>query len=148
MKNILVPVDFSTMTARVVNEATRMAKLTGASLTLIHIAPPNPDFVGYEPGPATVRNAVAHQFREEHRHLQALEKGVAELGLRVNALLIQGYAVEKILSEAERLQSDLIVMGSHGHGLLRHLVVGSITDGVLRKAKCPLFIVPVHAATE
>lgn len=142
MKTILVPVDFSDITDRVVEESVRMARLTGAMLTLLHVAPPNPDFVGYEPGPITVRNAVAGQLRDEHRKLQAIEKKLACDGLLVAALLIQGYAADKILAEAERTCADLIVMGSHGHGLLRHLVVGSVTEGILRKVKCPVLIVP------
>lgn len=142
MKNILVAVDFSDVADRVVQEASRMATLTGAALTLVHVAAPNPDFVGYEPGPVTVRDAVAHHLREEHRRLQALERRLAEQGFRSISLLIQGYPVEKILLEAVRVHADLIVMGSHGHGLLRHLVVGSVTDGVLRKSVCPVLIIP------
>ncbi len=142
MKNILVPVDFSDVTGAIIEEAARMAKMTGAVVTLIHIAPPNPDFVGYEPGPVTVRNAVAGHLRDEHRQLQAIEKDLAGRGFKVVSLLIQGYTSEKILGEAARIQAELIVMGSHGHGLLRHLVVGSVTEGVLRKTTCPVLIVP------
>ena len=145
MKNILVPVDFSDIADRVVDAAACMAEMTGATITLIHVAPPEPDFVGYEPGPVTVRDAVAHRLRDEHRKLQAMEKRIAGHDFTVTSLLIQGFASEKILQEAARLSADLIVMGSHGHGLLRHLVVGSVTDGVLRKAKCPVLIVPSGA---
>lgn len=142
MKHILVPVDFSDVTGRVVGEVRRMATLTGGAITLVHVAAPNPDFVGFEPGPASVRDSVAQHMREEHRQLQAIEKELKQDGFVVMALLIQGYPVEKILMEAGRIEADLIVMGSHGHGLLRHLVVGSVTDGVLRKAPCPVLIVP------
>jgi nucleotide-binding universal stress UspA family protein len=142
MKNILVPVDFSDVAGLVVDTAACMAKLTGAALTLLHIAAPEPDFVGYEPGPVSVRNTVAQQLRDEHRKLQAMEHRIAGHGFAVTSLLIQGFASEKILHEAARVQADMIVMGSHGHGLIRHLVVGSVTDGVLRKATCPVLIVP------
>ena len=147
MKNILVPLDFSDMTDRVADEAARMANLTGAAVTLIHVAAPDPDFVGYEPGPVSVRNNVAHELREEHRQLQATEKRLASQGLKVSSMLIQGYPVEKIAHEAVRIHAELIVMGSHGHGLLRHLVVGSVTEGVLRKAACPVLIVPAGPQT-
>lgn len=146
MKQILVPIDFSDVTGRVVGEVRRMATLTGAAITMVHVAAPNPDFVGFEPGPASVRDSVAQHMREEHRQLQAIEKELKRDGFVVTALLIQGYPVEKILMEAGRIKADLIVMGSHGHGLLRHLVVGSVTDGVLRKAPCPVLIVPAGRA--
>lgn len=143
MKTILVPVDFANNTDSVLAEAERMARLSGASVTLLHVAPPDPDFIGYEPGPATVRTSVAHELREEHRKIQELEKGLATRGITAQALLIQGYPVDKIVAEATRLSADLIVMGSHGHKALKRLVVGSVTDGVLRKATCPVLIVPL-----
>ena len=145
MKHVLVPVDFSDLTGAVIGQAVTLFRLTGAALTMIHVAPPEPEFVGYESGPVSVRDAVAHRLREEHRQLQALDRQLASQGVQVTSLLIQGYPVEKILAEATRIPADLIVMGSHGRSLLRHLVVGSVTDGVLRKAACPVLIVPVNA---
>ena len=145
MKNVLVPVDFSDLTGAVIGQAVTLFRLTGAALTMIHVAPPEPEFVGYESGPVSVRDAVAHRLREEHRQLQALDRQLASQGVLVTSLLIQGYPVEKILAEAARIPADVIVMGSHGRSLLRHLVVGSVTDGVLRKAMCPVLIVPVSA---
>ena len=47
-----------------------------------------------------------------------------------------------ILEEAERLEAEVIIMGSHGHGALYDLIVGSVTEGVLRKAKCPVLVLP------
>lgn len=142
MKTILVPVDFSSVTERVVQAASDLAQGGAARIHLLHVAPPEPEFVGYEPGPQSVRDTVARSRHEEHRRLKELEKALAARGLAVTALLVQGFTVEKILSEAARLSADLIVMGSHGHGALRQLLVGSATDGVLRKAPCPVVIVP------
>lgn len=146
MKTILVPVDFSGNTERVIAEAERMARLSGGTLTLIHVAAPEPAFVGYEPGPPTVRATTAHELRDEHRTIQKLEQEVNARGVAARALLIQGYPAEKIVEEAGRLGADLIVMGSHGHKMLKRLVVGSVTDGVLRKAACPVLIVPARGA--
>ncbi len=143
MKHILVPVDFSDLTARVVEQAVALARLAGAQVTLLHVVPAEPEFVGYEPGPDSVRDAVAHRFANEHRRLQALEQGLMSAGVSARALLIQGYASEKILSEAAKLGADMIIMGSHGHSALRNLLVGSVAEGVLRKAACPVVIVPI-----
>jgi nucleotide-binding universal stress UspA family protein len=143
MKHLLVPLDFSDATERVAEAAAQLAAKLAARITLLHVAPPDPAFVGYEAGPQSVRDNVAKQLHEEHKRLQAVEKQCAQRGLSVTALLVQGFPSEKILSECERMQADLIVMGSHGHGMLRHLLVGSVTDGVLRKARCPVLVVPV-----
>ena len=50
--------------------------------------------------------------------------------------------MEKALQEMVRLKADVVVMGSHGHSALRNVLVGSVTEGVLRKAGCPVLVVP------
>lgn len=142
MKNILVPVDYSDATAAVIESAVAAAQAFGAKLTLLHVVMPEPGFVGFEPGPESVREAVAADYRAEHRQADELKQGVAARGMPVEALCIQGVAEEKIVAEAERLGADLIVMGSHGHGALYNLLVGSVTGGVLRRARCPVLVVP------
>lgn len=142
MKTILAPIDFSDVTGVVVEAAARIAKAFQASLCLLHVAPPDPDFIGYEPGPQTVRDGVAQKFRKEHRQLQELEADLKSKGLDIHALLVQGATAEKILQEAKRLGTEMIVMGSCGHGALRKLLVGSVAERILRKAPCPVLIVP------
>jgi nucleotide-binding universal stress UspA family protein len=144
MKNVLVALDFSDASMRVLDQAVVMAERFGADLTLIHVAAAEPAFVGYEPGPAVVRDDLAHQLRDEHRKLQAMEKIPADRGVKTKALLVRGYPAEKILSEAERLNAELIVLGSHGHGMLFHLVAGSVAEAVLKKARCPVLVVPAR----
>ncbi len=143
MKKILVPVDFSNATDRTLQAAARLAGALKAELLLLHVAAPEPEFIGYETGPASVRQAVAHQLSSEHKQLQAMQHALESQALQVTALLVQGYTAEKILAEAERLPADLIVMGSHGHGGLHHLLMGSVAEGVVRKARCPVVLVPV-----
>lgn len=144
MKIILVPVDLSDVTERVVDQARRLAQVMGARVTLLHVAPAEPEFVGFDPGPPSVRAAEAQHLATEHRKTQALKGRLEDAGLQATALVVQGYPVEKIVQEAERLAAGLIVMGSHGHGALHHLLVGSVTEGVLRKARCPVVVVPAR----
>lgn len=142
MKKILVPLDFSSVTEAAVAVATRMAGAFSAELILLHVAAPEPEFVGYEAGPDSVRHAVAQQLSAEHKQLQDVKAKLESSFGPVTARIMQGYTVEKILAEADRLPADLIVMGSHGHGGLHHLLMGSIAEGVLRKAPCPVLLVP------
>lgn len=107
-------------------------------------AAPEPDFVGYDAGSPAVRDQVAHEHREEHRQLQAHAQALRDLGVDCTALLIQGPTVETILREAQRLDADLIVMATHGHGAVFDLVVGSVSHDVLRQARVPLVMVPVR----
>jgi nucleotide-binding universal stress UspA family protein len=142
MKNVLVPIDFSDQTDAVVAVANEMARALGAHLWLLHVAPPDPDFVGYGPGPSTVRDQVAKELHEEHRQIQAIAEGLREQGLEVTALAIQGATVECIVGEIEKLEIDLVVLGSHGRGAVFRMLLGSVSEGVLRRAGCPVLIVP------
>lgn len=144
MKTILVPVDFSDVSSRVVTTAKDLARSFSSKLVLLHVSEPEPDFVGFEPGPVAVRTTVAHDFRKEHQTLEELQAQLASEGLEVLALQIQGPIVDKVLDEADKLGADLIVVGSHGHGALFEFLVGSVTSGVLRAAKCPVLVVPAR----
>ena len=142
MKNVLVALDFSPVTADVMRAATEVAGAFGAFVRLVHIAAPNPDFVGYEAGPQTVRDVIAVHLRDDHRKLQELELEMRKAGVNVTALLVQGDTVGKILKEASDFGADLIVVGSHGHSALHDLIAGSVAEGVLRKSPCPVLVVP------
>ncbi len=143
MKTILVPVDFSDATPRVIEAASQMAKAFASRVVLLHVAEPEPDFVGFEPGPATVRMSVARDFRAEHQQMDELKNSFLAVGIESTALHVQGSSVEKILHEAMQHDAGLIVIGSHGHGALYELLAGSVTAGVLKDSKCPVLVVPV-----
>ena len=143
MKTILVPIDFSDATAPVIAQAQLFARAFGSNLVLLKVAEPEPDFVGFEPGPQTVRVAVAHDYRAEHARIDELKAQCATTGLTVTGLHVQGPIVEKILEQAAEHGAGLIVMGSHGHGALYELLVGSVTQGVMKGTKCPVVVVPV-----
>jgi nucleotide-binding universal stress UspA family protein len=147
MKNILVPVDFSKITDPVIAAARGFAQAFSAKLWLVHVAAPDPDFVGYEVGPQSVRDQRATHLRDEHRRLQEEAARLRDDGIDAAALLIQGPTVEKILSEARRIEADLIVMGSHGHGAVYRTLLGGVSENVLRRAECPITIVP-HGAVD
>lgn len=142
MNTILVPIDFSDVTAQVVATARKFAAAFESRLFLLNVAEPEPDFVGFEAGPPTVRMAVARDFKVEHQRLDELKTQCAASGVEVTALHIQGPIVEKILHEAGEQQAELIVMGSHGHGALYDLLVGSVTHGVIKDARVPVVVVP------
>ncbi|MDH3345803.1 MAG: universal stress protein, partial [Kiritimatiellaceae bacterium] len=58
------------------------------------------------------------------------------------SMLLKGDAADLILEKAEEVKADMIVMGSHGHGMLRKVLTGSVTEAVLRKASCGVLIIP------
>src|SRR6186713_565195 len=71
MKTILVPIDFSDVTPRVLDAARELAGAFAAKIVLLHVSEPEPDFVGFEPGPIAVRATIARDFKKEHQQLDA-----------------------------------------------------------------------------
>jgi nucleotide-binding universal stress UspA family protein len=143
---VLVPVDFSEGTGEVIRRARALAAGLGAELRLLHVAPPDPDFVGYDAGPQSVRDQVAAELRAEHRELQEHARLLRQEGLDATALVLEGPTVETILGEAERLGADCVVVGSHGRGAVYRAILGSVSEGVVRGARCPILIVPTVGA--
>ncbi len=144
MDNILAAIDFSDLTPVVISKAAEIAKAFSCKLWLIHIAAPEPDFVGYDTGPQSKRDWRAKTLRQEHQDLQDKALELEQNGIDVTPLLIQGATVETILREADKLEADLIAIGSHGHGALYKTLVGSVSEGIIRKATCPVLLVPAR----
>ncbi len=144
MSCILVPVDLSSGTDRIAGQAATLAEALSARMVLLHVAAPDPDFVGFDAGPDTVRSYMAEKFREEHRSVQELAEQFRERGIDCTALVVQGPTVETILKEASKLEATLIALGSHGHSAMAHLLLGSVSDGVIRGATVPVLVVPTR----
>jgi nucleotide-binding universal stress UspA family protein len=142
--NILVSVDFSEATPRILQAAASLTRALSGKLWLLHVGEPEPDFVGYEAGPDVVRDQVAREFRDEHRKLQEYADSMRAEGLPVTALMIQGPVVDTVIAEAERLEADMLVVGSHGYGAVYDLLVGSVSRGILKHAEIPVLVVPVR----
>jgi nucleotide-binding universal stress UspA family protein len=142
VKQILAALDFSDVTESVVERAASLAAAFAAELTLLHVAAEDPAFVGYGAGPDTVRKDRARELREEHRRLQEMAEGLRGRGIAARALFVEGPSVEKILHEAERLEVDTIVIGSHGHTALYRALLGSVSEGVVHKTRRPVLLVP------
>jgi nucleotide-binding universal stress UspA family protein len=139
--SLLVAVDFSGVAEDQLDIVARLAR-PNREVFLLHVAEPDPSFVGYEAGPDEVRHEVAVEFRREHEQLQALAGRLRDQGHQVSALMVQGPTVKTILDQAEKLEAEVIVVGSHGRGKLFDLVVGSVSAGVIRKTKIPVLVVP------
>lgn len=144
MSEVLACIDFSPATDRVVATAVELARSTGSRLHLLHVAMPEPELAGYDRDPrgAHTRAERADELLDEHHRLRELAEGLETQGLEVTPLVVMGSTIESILEEAERIDAGWIVVGSHGHGALHHLLVGSISEGLLRHTPRPVIVVP------
>jgi len=144
---ILLCVDLSESTEKVVEKADKIANALSAKLWLIHIADPDPDFIGYEAGPQSIRDSVAKNFHTEHCQIQEIADRLRKAGVDTTALLVQGSTVDTILKEASKLEVDMIIVGSHGRGAIYQLLVGSVCEGLLHKSEYPILVIPTHERT-
>jgi nucleotide-binding universal stress UspA family protein len=145
--SLLVAVDLSESSRTVIDHARSLAAGYPGKIWLVHVAAPEPDFVGYRVGPQSVRDGVARHVHEEHKQLQHWAEDLRSSGLDCTALLVQGPFASTILSEADRLAVQVIVVGSHGQGAAHRLFVGSTSEGILRGAAVPVFVVPCRRRT-
>ncbi len=143
--NIIAAVDFSPVTAQVLRMLQQIGARVDAQIWLIHVISPDPAFIGYQVGPDVVRSQIAAEHRERHAELQRLADELRAAGVATTALVLQGATVATINEEAEKRSAALIVLGSHGHGAVYDLMVGSVSEGVVRTSKVPVLLVPARA---
>jgi len=145
---ILIAIDSSDTTQDLITAARSLIPRDNnpnqIQIWILHVAEPDPAFVGFEAGPTTVRVTMAKRYRREHRDLQLLADGMRKDGYDCTALLIQGSTIETIVDQAERLTTDVIVAGTHGHGRIMDAVVGNLSSGLLRKPSTPMLMVPLN----
>jgi len=143
MGSILVAVDFSEVTAQVYEVASHLAARLQARVTVLNIS--ERDYIDYNPVPV----GRHHDSMIEAHATQKLSEAKVFFdahGLSVDTLHHWGPVVERILGEAKLRAAGLILIGSHGHGPLYNLFVGSVAEGVLRGASVPVLVVPTKGA--
>jgi nucleotide-binding universal stress UspA family protein len=144
VKTILTPIDFSGITDSVVDEAIVLAKALGARVVLLNVLQPPVITSEYGPFMENIAEIVLVGEKAAAKQLVALQEKLGKLGIETDTLQFTGTPVPNILKQAEKLEADYIVMGSHGHTAFYDLLVGSTTHGVLLRTPCPVVIVPAE----
>jgi nucleotide-binding universal stress UspA family protein len=139
--SILAAIDFSPVTRAVLDELSGLVK-ESEEIILLHVAEPDPSFVGFDAGSDAVQEAWREQFREEEATLDAAADALRDEGLAVRARMVRGAIAEEVLRAATEAEARLIVLGSHGHGVLYNVLVGSAAASVIKNAKIPVTLVP------
>jgi nucleotide-binding universal stress UspA family protein len=124
-----------------------MAKKIASSfkerIVLVHVCQPNPDFLGYEAGPGFYIEQMDEVYKAEAESLQKLADKLAKDGFNAQPVFVMGAPGAEILNQAEKFQADMILMGTHGHGQLYNILLGSVAEEILKKAPCPVLMVPM-----
>lgn len=134
LNKILAPTDFSDLSAAGVRYACQLAKDTGAEVIIFNVVALD------ESNAVDKRDIERHQTRlDEFVREKAAEAGA---NLKLRKAVEAGQPFGAIVDCAERENIDLIVMSSHGRSGLSRMLIGSVTDKILRGACCPVLVVP------
>jgi len=143
IKHILVPTDFSPASEKAIDYALTLAESCGARISLVHVVEPliAPELAAYSVMIDDVE--VTRQMRDKVAALaQAHGLGAKRFG---RAAVRRGTAFHEITQAARDLKADIIVIATHGYTGLKHVLLGSTTERVVRYARCPVLVVPARS---
>lgn len=149
MSTLLVPLDTSDISGKVLAHAGQFARQLGGRIILFHVVEPIATYVPVGAAMETISTSPVDidldgQTDLAKVRLEALAGPLRAGGLDVTCEAVLGMAVDEILDQAKLQGADYIVLGSHGHGALFHLFSGSVVTGVLKRSTCPVVVVPVR----
>jgi len=145
MKTIVVAVDFSNATQGVIEKARTFAESFGAELHLLHVMEPEPSYTAY--GFTPNEFPALHAYQDEARRrasdkLKLLAKEAGSGSLKVSAHVVEGSPLRCIADYVKSSGADMLILGSHGHGAIAALLLGSVAEGMVRRALVPTMVVP------
>lgn len=132
IKKILCPVDFSEPGRYAFDYACAVARRHGASLELLHVA----EASAYAEDPLP-----SGQVSYEQSLKMQLEQWAGNAGCPAETNLMTGIPYDEIVKRAEEIHTDMIVIGTHGRTGLKHMLIGSVAERVVRTAACPVLTV-------
>lgn len=138
LKNILVPIDFSKASLKALAYAIPFAEQFGAQISLIHVAEPylyptDPDLM-----PLVLDRRSVTSLQAKLRKVGSRLVGHPRLG---SCIVKVGKAFHEVTETARAMDVDLIILTTHGHTGLKHIVLGSTAERVIRHAPCPVLTV-------
>jgi nucleotide-binding universal stress UspA family protein len=143
---ILVAVDFSETAGDTLDAALGIAGDRAGRIHLLHVVPDLFHSMEFAEAPTLDWHAMQRESVEKARtqlFMLAVERKLDPLTITVAVEI--GPAAAEIVRYANECGAELIVLGSHGHGVVRRFILGSVADRVLRHASCPAMLVPHRA---
>lgn len=140
-RRILVPFDVSMRSTKAAEYAALLASRVGASIRLLHIYDPPDSMTGIVPGTSRSEENRSARDLAERELSRVRDLITAEGTVQVDTAIVPGSPVDEILRQAAEGNFDLIVMGTHGRSGLQRILLGSVTEQVLRHAKVPVLVI-------
>ncbi|TLD68984.1 universal stress protein [Phragmitibacter flavus] len=148
MKTIVTLVDFSDVAFKVLKHAHDLALAFDSQVILLHVVPQEPVVVGFGIAPTIMSAPSEDLIAVDTERLTEMQESLAKFGVKATTRQLQGATIDSVLDECEKLGAELIIVGSHKHGPLYNLFVGSITADILKRTHCPVLVVPHDVDTQ
>jgi nucleotide-binding universal stress UspA family protein len=142
MKTVLAAVDFSSCSAAVIAEAGYLARSGGGQVILLHVTEPTAAIIDFAIATVSVAHVDEARVEQARLRLAEMQRELAAAGTTAEVHHAIGTPVTEIVAAADQFEADAIVIGSHGHSALRDVFVGSTTAGVVKRAHCPVVVIP------
>jgi nucleotide-binding universal stress UspA family protein len=144
-KQILCPTDLSEASIRSLTYAAAFARWYEARLTVLHVVPTfEPITMAAGEFNGFMQTVLPVSRGEVLEQMRRITETAGIDSMHVNLYAHQGDPVRNIVDEADAMDADLVVMGTHGRSGFERLLIGSVAEKVLRKAPCPVLLVPPH----
>jgi universal stress protein A len=139
LKKILVPVDFSDASDKALAYAVAFARQFHAKILLLHVV--HVSYMAGEYGPIDVPVLEDQLIEAAKQKIQELAKDKVPAELLEGTAVCAGPAVHEIAELAKERNTDLIILSTHGYTGLKRVMLGSVTENVVRHAPCPVLVV-------
>jgi len=146
-QHILVPIDFSADADQALEYAIALASKLQARLTLLHVLLSLPPLPEGAPGRGLPEVYLRQLATEVQQGLATRRQRVLDAGLEGHSMLVYGMPFQSIIDTAQEQKVDLIIMSTHGRTGLKHVLLGSVAEKIVRLAPCPVLVTRSPAST-
>jgi nucleotide-binding universal stress UspA family protein len=145
MKTYLAAIELSSISPKVVEYAAQMATQTNSKLVILHVVELAPL---REPGSDIVIHSMSMEspdLKDISAQLDQVAKPLRVRGLNVETVVRVGIPADEIMKQAKAIDAIMVILGSHGHGVILQAILGSVVTEVLHHSDIPVTVVPIHA---
>ncbi len=145
MKTIVVAVDFSSGTEFVLQAASKLSKALQEHVYLVHVIDDTPLYTMYGMYPEEIPAMTEYrELAHEHAKVKLTEakEKLGEMGVSVVSKILEGQPQSAIFDFVEEVDTDMVIVGTHGHSAIGSVLMGSVSSGLVRQAKVPVLVVP------
>ena len=142
IRRIVHPTDFSPASGPAFKKALELAKDNSASLSIVHVLPALPLVGDAYIAPTAYDDMLRAHRTQGEKSMERLVKRARAAGIRATGTVLEAGAIaDQIARTAKRQSADVIVMGTHGHGILARALLGSVAQRVINRASSPVMTI-------